>query len=49
MKNSENKASAVSKIIYTCPMHPQVKQGKPGNCPICRMTLVAENTQDTGD
>lgn len=25
--------------IYTCPMHPQVRQPGPGNCPICGMTL----------
>lgn len=25
--------------IYTCPMHPQIRQPKPGNCPICGMTL----------
>src|SRR5882762_4024290 len=25
---------------YTCPMHPQVIQDKPGNCPICGMKLV---------
>lgn len=25
--------------IYTCPMHPQVRQVGPGNCPICGMTL----------
>ncbi len=24
---------------YTCPMHPQILQDKPGNCPICGMTL----------
>lgn len=24
---------------YTCPMHPQVRQAGPGNCPICGMTL----------
>ncbi|HEX5492338.1 MAG TPA: copper-translocating P-type ATPase [Candidatus Udaeobacter sp.] len=28
-----------SKIIYTCPMHPQIQQDHPGNCPICGMTL----------
>jgi uncharacterized membrane protein len=27
-------------MIYTCPMHPEVKQNKPGNCPKCGMRLV---------
>ncbi|RVT75372.1 efflux RND transporter periplasmic adaptor subunit [Flavobacterium sufflavum] len=26
--------------IYTCSMHPQIIRDKPGNCPICGMTLV---------
>jgi Cu+-exporting ATPase len=26
-------------VIYTCPMHPQIQQNHPGNCPICGMTL----------
>ncbi|MDF2446958.1 MAG: Cu2+-exporting ATPase [Moraxellaceae bacterium] len=25
--------------IYTCPMHPEIRQDKPGNCPICGMAL----------
>ncbi|WP_075791988.1 heavy metal translocating P-type ATPase [Massilia putida] len=25
--------------IYTCPMHPEIRQPQPGNCPICGMTL----------
>jgi Cu(I)/Ag(I) efflux system membrane fusion protein len=25
---------------YTCPMHPQIVTDKPGECPICHMTLV---------
>jgi heavy metal translocating P-type ATPase len=29
-----------SKVIYTCPMHPEVKQDHPGDCPKCGMTLV---------
>jgi len=27
------------KAIYTCPMHPEVQQDHPGNCPKCGMTL----------
>ncbi|HZC04436.1 MAG TPA: NADH-quinone oxidoreductase subunit J, partial [Ktedonobacterales bacterium] len=26
--------------IYTCPMHPEVRQSSPGQCPKCGMTLV---------
>jgi Cu+-exporting ATPase len=25
--------------IYTCPMHPQIRQAGPGSCPICGMAL----------
>src|SRR5262245_32147628 len=28
--------------IYTCPMHPQVRQPGPGACPICGMALEPE-------
>ena len=31
--------AAVEGAIYTCPMHPQVRQPAPGNCPICGMAL----------
>src|ERR1035437_2772255 len=27
------------KGIYTCPMHPEVQQDHPGNCPKCGMAL----------
>ncbi len=27
-------------VIYTCPMHPEVQQAKPGKCPKCGMNLV---------
>ncbi len=26
-------------IVYTCPMHPQIRRNEPGTCPICGMTL----------
>lgn len=29
-----------AQVTYTCPMHPQVHEDHPGNCPICGMTLV---------
>ncbi|MFG1423168.1 heavy metal translocating P-type ATPase [Xanthobacter sp. DSM 24535] len=36
-------------VIYTCPMHPQIRQIGPGNCPICGMALEPEvATQETG-
>ncbi|MHB8904249.1 MAG: heavy metal-binding domain-containing protein, partial [Patescibacteria group bacterium] len=25
--------------VYTCPMHPEIRQSEPGNCPICGMAL----------
>ncbi len=35
--------------IYTCPMHPEVRQTGPGNCPICGMALEpAEVSLSTG-
>ncbi len=34
---------------YTCPMHPQVKNDKPGSCPICGMDLVPEKPADTNE
>lgn len=34
--------AADEKRIYTCPMHPEVRQKGPGNCPICGMALEPE-------
>lgn len=38
----ENKKVALQDpdIFYTCSMHPQVMQNRPGNCPICGMALI---------
>jgi P-type Cu+ transporter len=33
---------AVEGAIYTCPMHPQIRQAGPGSCPICGMALETE-------
>lgn len=42
-------AAQAEDAIYTCPMHPQVRQVGPGNCPICGMALEPEIvTNETG-
>jgi P-type Cu+ transporter len=35
-------ATAGTETIYTCPMHPEVRQPGPGSCPICGMALEPE-------
>jgi len=34
-----SKPTVSAAIIYTCPMHSQIRRNAPGNCPICGMTL----------
>ncbi|PJE17686.1 MAG: copper-translocating P-type ATPase [Legionella sp.] len=29
-------------VVYTCPMHPEIRQEKPGTCPLCGMGLEPE-------
>jgi Cu+-exporting ATPase len=39
-----------TQVEYTCPMHPQVRQMGPGNCPICGMALEPVlATAETGE
>ncbi|MGN6573116.1 MAG: heavy metal translocating P-type ATPase [Pseudolabrys sp.] len=39
----------VEGAIYTCPMHPEIRQEGPGSCPICGMALEPEMpSADTG-
>jgi hypothetical protein len=33
--------------VYTCPMHPEVRQDHPGNCPKCGMGLVPVKQADS--
>jgi Cu(I)/Ag(I) efflux system membrane fusion protein len=40
--SSKKKESAlISDTYFTCSMHPQIREEKPGKCPICGMTLIA--------
>ncbi|PRH87586.1 copper-translocating P-type ATPase [Labrys okinawensis] len=36
---AEPLAAAPAGTIYTCPMHPEIRRGGPGFCPICGMAL----------
>jgi Cu+-exporting ATPase len=35
--------------VFTCPMHPTVRQTEPGSCPICGMGLELESAVMAGD
>jgi P-type Cu+ transporter len=45
---TETGQSAPARTIYTCPMHPQIRQLGPGHCPICGMALEPELAAQTG-
>lgn len=38
--NHIEKPTGQGEMIYTCPMHPEIQQEKPGMCPECGMQLV---------
>jgi Cu+-exporting ATPase len=49
LKPAEHAPATPAGTIYTCPMHSQIRQVGPGNCPICGMALEPEMaTADTG-
>src|SRR5579885_95722 len=39
LRPASRAAAAAPGTVWTCPMHPQVRQAKPGSCPICGMAL----------
>ena len=42
LEPTKPKADAPQGTVYTCPMHPQIRQVGPGSCPICGMALEPE-------
>lgn len=49
LASSEPQANVPPGTIWTCPMHPEIRQDHPGACPICGMALEpATVTVDTG-
>ena len=43
-----SRAPVPAGTIYTCPMHPEIRQTGPGTCPICGMALEPELAGETG-
>lgn len=39
-ESHQNKDEVTQETIYTCSMHPQIRQNEPGKCPICGMDLI---------
>lgn len=48
-KKDDHDQHKVAVEKYTCPMHPQVIQDKPGTCPICGMDLVKMSASTAAD
>ncbi len=46
-ESGERGAEKDAKQLWTCGMHPQVIQDKPGDCPICHMKLTPLNVDNT--
>src|SRR3984893_7570232 len=46
-KGERKPQTAAAGAIYTCPMHPEIRQTKPGHCPICGMALEPESATVT--
>ncbi|HET7490499.1 MAG TPA: heavy metal translocating P-type ATPase [Bradyrhizobium sp.] len=42
LEPKEAEPPAPAGTVYTCPMHPEIKQVGPGSCPICGMALEPE-------
>ena len=49
MQSAPTQAPAPSAAAYfTCPMHPEIHESKPGQCPKCGMTLVKKSGTPEG-
>lgn len=43
-KPSPSGSDTAPAAVYTCPMHAEIKEAKPGDCPICGMKLIKKQT-----
>ncbi|MBW8890550.1 MAG: cadmium-translocating P-type ATPase, partial [Fibrobacteres bacterium] len=49
LMDSDKGGSQRPSTIYTCPMHPEVRQAGPGNCPKCGMSLEPQSPAAAGE
>src|SRR3989344_7398623 len=45
-KSRQDDAQTGQDVVYTCPMHPEIRQVRPGMCPECGMNLVPAKGQN---
>jgi len=45
-EHMDQKTTKQAVTIYTCPMHPEVRQGRPGKCPGCGMDLIKSEARN---
>jgi Cu(I)/Ag(I) efflux system membrane fusion protein len=48
-KHEHTKSEINGETIYTCSMHPQIRQNEPGDCPICGMDLIPLDKNGSSD
>ena len=46
--NEKPKPAANTESFYTCPMHSEIHEAAPGQCPQCGMTLVRKSAASEG-
>ena len=49
LKKEAEHAVTGDRTIYTCPMHPEIRQDNPGSCPKCGMNLIPEKGEETSE
>lgn len=47
-KDHDHSTPEVHSEIWTCSMHPQIRQSEPGDCPICGMELIPLESDNSG-
>lgn len=45
----QHTTEVAGETVWTCSMHPQIRQGEPGDCPICGMDLIPLDNDEDGE